>query len=354
MPASKKLLAKQSAAFETCLLLRKNGLLDDYFISTYHRRLPVMRNARLAIKSKKTNKFDMIQKPKFWDRGRGTLPNELHATLVTLTPSASLKKDHQPLILLTREALPELPSFPLYLEEDIETTAECFSVKPLLKISEDELDQLTTFTLRIFQDIFHKIYQKEPELMSYWIAPVSSLPKYLSAGVNPREFIEWHQLQIVEDNEDLAWSVDMPETFFENRFVFDKWDGRWRYFTSGVEHSLRPSDPPPPGTPRRRHMENIMGYCLNAFKNTRIKFLQHCNWDQPVIRAELAPLRRNLLDRMTDKERAAETKCYICIEPLKISAVSFRLYSDYGGLCSCWPLDFKWSGCIVLRLSGFN
>lgn len=323
MPASKKSLAKQSAAFETCLLLRKNGLLDDHFISTYHKRLPVMRNARLAIKSKKTNQFDMIQKPKLWERGRGTVPHELHATLITLSPSAKLKKDHQPLILLTRDALPELPSFPVYLEEDIETKADCFSVKQLLRVSEDELGQLTTFTLRVFQDLFHKIYQKQPEIMTYWIAPVATLQNKLSACLNPRELIDWHQLQIVEDNEDLTWSAYMPDTFFENRFVFDKWDGRWRYFVYGIEPNLRPSDPPPPGAPRRRYMENIMGYCLSAFKNTRVKFLQHCNWDQPVIRAELAPLRRNLLDRMTDKERAVETKCYICLEPLKISAVSF-------------------------------
>lgn len=327
MPAPNKSLAKQTAAFETCLLLRKNGLLDDHFISTYHKRLPVMRNARLAIKSKKTNQYDMLQKPYFWEMGRGTLPIELHATLITLTPSEKLKKEHQPLILLTREALPQLPSFPLYLEEDIETTADCHRVETLLTVNKDELGSLTSFTLRIFQDVFHKIYQKEPEVMAYWIAPVALLQEKLPACVKPREVIDWQQLQTVENNEELAWSADMPGTFFENRFVFDKWDGRWRYFTSGVEPSLRPSDPPPPGTPHRRYMENIMGYCLSAFKNTRVKFLQHCDWDQPVIRAELAPLRRNFLDKMTDKERSVETECYICLEPLKISAVSFHSYS---------------------------
>ena len=326
MPASRKSLAKQSAAFETCLLLWKNGLLDDHFISTYHKRLPVMRNARLAIKSKKTNQYDMIQKPKFWERGRDTVPNELYATFITLTPSAKLRKDHHPLMLLTREALPDIPSFPLFLEDDIQTEASCIAVKQVLKISEDELGSLATFTLRIFQDLFHKIYEREPEKMSYWIAPVDLSHGALSWDTNPRESVDWNQLQIVQDNEELAWSADMPDEFFANRFVYDKWDGRWRYFTSEVDRSFRPSDPPPAGIPRRRHMENIMGYCLSAFKNTRVKFLATCNWNQPVIRAELAPLRRNLLDKMSEKERAIETRCFICVEPLKISSVRSRPY----------------------------
>ncbi|KAK2766939.1 Dicer-like protein 1 [Arachnomyces sp. PD_36] len=333
MPASQKALAKQSAAFETCLVLRKNGLLDDYFISTYHKRLPVMRNARLAIKSKKTNQFDMIQKPKFWEEGRGTIPEKLYATIITLNPSAQLKKDHHPLVLLTRGALPQIPSFPLFLEDDIETEARCISVEQSMSINEDELGLLTTFTLRIFEDVFHKIYQREPEIMPYWIVPASQTQKQPSPDVNLRELIDWNQLQIVEDNEELEWSADMPDEFFANRFVFDKWDGSRRYFTTRVEPSLRPSDPPPDGAPRRRHMENILGYCLSAFKNTRVKFFQNCNWEQPVILAELAPLRRNLLDRMNAKEKAVETKCYICVEPLKISAIS----SGFAASCFAFP-----------------
>ena len=68
-PEARKSLAKQSAAFEACILLRNKGLLDEHFVSTYQRRLPAMRNAKLSITSKKTTQYSMIVKPSFWRQG---------------------------------------------------------------------------------------------------------------------------------------------------------------------------------------------------------------------------------------------------------------------------------------------
>ena len=90
------------------------------------------------------------------------------------------------------------------------------------------------------------------------------------------------------------------------------------------------SSPPPPFVARRRHMNDVMNYCLSLSKNSRAKFLSTCHWDQPVLRAELVRLRRNLLDKMTDTERDVETRCFICIEPLKVSAVSCPLPHKVG------------------------
>jgi endoribonuclease Dicer len=70
-PASNKSTAKWSAAFDTCVLLRKHRLLDNHFNSVYHKRLPAMRNARSAIPCKKTNEYDMIQKLALWTKDRG-------------------------------------------------------------------------------------------------------------------------------------------------------------------------------------------------------------------------------------------------------------------------------------------
>ena len=47
--ASKKSIAKRSAAFQACLLLRRGGHLDGNFIATHHERLPSIRNAQLAL-----------------------------------------------------------------------------------------------------------------------------------------------------------------------------------------------------------------------------------------------------------------------------------------------------------------
>ncbi|EDN06056.1 predicted protein [Histoplasma mississippiense (nom. inval.)] len=322
-PSARKLHARQSAAFETCLMLRKNGILDDHFVSKYYKRLPAMRNAKLAIKSKKTNQYDMMVKPKLWDSGRGTTPSVIWATLLMLSPAAKLRRDYQPLILFTRYQLPKFPIFPLYLEDDIESEVITVPLHMPLRASEDELDLLTTFTLRIFQDLFHKVYEHQPAMMTYWLAPAKLNSNYrdMSEAVDPRQLLDISIIQYVQQNSEIRWSFDMPPSDVENRFLFDKWDGRYRYFTSTVEPTLRPSDPPPATMAKRKHMENIMNYCLSLFKNSRSKFLGECDWKQPVVRAELVRLRRNLLDRATEQERGEETAYYICPEPLRISAL---------------------------------
>ncbi|KAL2001634.1 hypothetical protein VTN02DRAFT_1519 [Thermoascus thermophilus] len=320
-PATQKSLAKQSAAFETCLLLRKNKLLDDHFNSIYHKRLPVMRNAKLAINSKKTSQYDMISKPSFWSKGRGTIPEVIYATVLVLIPSRTLARDHQSLIILTREKLPEFPQFPLYLEDGIETEVISLPVKEALAVSESDLEALTTFTLRVFRDVFHKTYEPQPEMMSYWLAPGATCPVKNQENIDPRDVIDWTTLRFVQENDELLWSDDKPPGFLADRFVFDKWDGRYRYFTFAIDSTLRASDPPPSFLPRRRHMDNILSYCLSLYKNARKNFLETRNWNQPVVRAELVRLRRNLLDKMSDQERKVETRCVICPEPLKISAI---------------------------------
>ena len=318
-PHSKKSLAKQSTAFDTCLLLRKNKLLDDYFNSVYHRRIPAMRNAKLAITSKATNMYDMISKPSLWNRQQGTLPVTLYATVVSFLPSKELTREHGSIILLTRERMPDLPPFPIFLDDDVETTVTSVSVEDTLPVSAQELESLTTFTLRVFRDVFHKIYERQIEKMPYWFAPVAT-ETISEENLKLSAMIDWSLLFIVEENDEIK-PADRPGSLAD-RFVFDHWDGRYRYFTIAVDDSLRASDKPPAFVPHRRHMEDIMNYSLSLSKNSRAKFLSICDWDQPVIRAELVRLRRNLLDKMTDAEKNSETRCVICLEPLKISAVS--------------------------------
>ncbi|OJD12301.1 hypothetical protein AJ78_07077 [Emergomyces pasteurianus Ep9510] len=322
-PSARKLHAKQSAAFETCLMLRKNGLLDDHFVSKYHKRLPAMRNAKLAITSKKKNQYDMMVKPKLWEKRRGTIPSEIYATLLTLKPGGKLRRAYQPLILFTRDALPKFPIFPLYLEHDVECNVISIPLRCSLRVSEPEVDLLTAFTLRIFQDLFHKVYDHQPAMMTYWLAParLAAEDGDISENVDPRELLDIGVLQHVQDNPQIRWTPGMLPRTVENRFLFDKWDGRYRYFTFEVEPSLRPSDRPPSMMAKRKHMENIMNYCLSLFKNSRLKFLEGCDWNQPVVRAELVRLRRNLLDRATEQEKVEETPYYICPEPLRISAL---------------------------------
>lgn len=326
----KKTTAKQCAAFDACLLLRKHKLLDDHFNSIYHRRLPAMRNAKLAITSKHTNQYDMLSKPSFWDYEEGTLPTKLYAVLISFKPSEPLSREHGEIILLTRERLPDFPAFSIFLDDDVETTICSMAMLDVMKISNEDLDCLTDFTLRVFRDVFHKVYTKEPGKMPYWLAP--AIPSAVSDKAMPlRDLIDWETVSFVQQNEEIPFSTDINPESFLNRLVYDPWDGRFRLFTVAVDDKLRPSDPPPEDVHRRRHMDNIMSYCVSLSKNSRARFFAKCNWDQPVFHAELIHLRRNLLDKMMDQEREVETRSVVCLEALRISTVRLPFHRHHYG-----------------------
>ncbi|EED23279.1 RNA helicase/RNAse III, putative [Talaromyces stipitatus ATCC 10500] len=319
-PEPRKSLAKQSAAFETCILLRRHGLLNDHFVSTYQRRLPAMRNAKLSITSKKTSQYSMIVKPAFWKKGCDHVPCELYLTVIMFSPAEPLQKERRNLVLLTRERLPQFPEFPIYLDDDVETTIRTISMYKALSLSASELELLTTFTLRIFQDLYNKVYEMNQEAMPYWLVPTASGIGEYGEDANPSEVIDWDTLQFVMDNERLDRNSASPEDFV-GRFVYDTWNGKYRYFLTGVNTSFHPSDPPPSFVPHRRYMENIMEYGLSLYKNSRVRFLAECDWNQPVYDAELIPLRRNLLDKMSDAEKDVEKRVVVCLETQVISAI---------------------------------
>lgn len=324
-PEPKKLTAKQSAAFDLCLLLRRNQLLDDHFRSIYHKRLPAMRNARLAIVSKKTNKYTMRCKPSIWAQEEESSPESLFGMLIKLIPSQPLAREHRDLILLTRRELPGFPAFPVFLENDKEAQVHTILLKPALCITSEELQQLTDFTVSVFNDLFHKSFDPVPGKFPYWVAPIKSNIKIATSESIPRHIIDWVNLKFVHDNPELIWSRAMSHETLLSQFIYDPWDGRKRYFPIAIDHSLRPSDPPPEWVPRRKWMENIANYSLSLSKNSRSRYLDKCDWAQPVIRVECLSYRRNFLDKATETEKSETLECFICPQPLRISAVTFAL-----------------------------
>jgi endoribonuclease Dicer len=67
-------------------------------------------------------------------------------------------------------------------------------------------------------------------------------------------------------------------------------------------------------------MKDILNYSISLSKASRAKFLEGCDWSQPVLQAEKVGLRRNFLDKRTEAEKK-ETRCFICPQPLILSAV---------------------------------
>jgi endoribonuclease Dicer len=317
--ASTKQVAKCSAAFEACLLLRKGKYLDANLLSTYVKQLPAMRNAHLAIDSKKQEAYDMRTKPELWSVD--TIPNELYLTVFTLADPICLLRPSQPLGLLTRSALPQFPEIPLFFGQGKQSYVISRPLSKAIKVEASMLDMINDFTLRIFDDIFSKVYERDIARTPYFLVPIKTSTFVTDS---PSNLIAWDILIQVQANLELKWGDNTPDIFFEDRYIVDMYDGSRKLWSKRVTQDYKPLDPVPPNTaPRpgtRKNNDNIMEYSCSLWSKARS--YRTFREDQPVIEAEYIPLRRNLLDDGEFVESEAPRRCFIILEPLKISAVS--------------------------------
>jgi endoribonuclease Dicer len=318
-PASTKQVAKCSAAFEACLILRRGKYLDANLLSTYVKQLPAMRNAHLALNSKKQEAYDMRTKPELWSVD--SIPDKLYLTVFTIADPSCLLRPSQPLGLLTRSALPQFPDIPLFFGQGRQSRVMSRPLSKAIQLETSMLDMINEFTLRIFDDVFSKEYIADLARTPYFLVPIK-----ISTLVtdSPTNLIAWDILIQVQANVELHWNDNTPDAFFEDRYIVDLYDGSRKLWTKKVTHDYKPLDPVPPETaPRagtRKNNDNITEYSCSLWSKARS--YRTFREDQPVVEAEYIPLRRNLLDDGDFVESEAPKKCFIILEPLKISAVS--------------------------------
>lgn len=316
----RKSMAKRSAAFEACVLLRKGKYLNEHLLPIYAKQLPAMRNALLAVNLKKTNMYPMRIKPELWSNDRGIFPDELFMTVLDVPEG--LDRPHQPLALLTRTRLPQFPQFGLHLNSGKMTHVASTSLGLSIKVTRYMTELISAFTLRVFKDLFNKTFEQNPANMSYWIAPLRAerigSPMYSS---QPMELIDHDVLQIVHTKEEHKWTPSMSNDLLSDVFLVDKWNGARRFFSIGVADGVKPLDPVPEWAPPYRWDDNVLDYTVSLYKKARA----NSNWDtkQIVLLAEKILLRRNMLAAVEASEKEERNKCYLCPEPLVISVVSF-------------------------------
>ena len=282
-----------------------------------------MRNAHLALNMSKAHSYNMKLKPSLWEKTRGSTPSELFLTILSLDTPENLGRPCQPLALLTRTPLPEIPPFPLYLQVDKVSQLLCTSISTSLRLSGTILTQLNEFTLRIYFDLFNKKFEVNEPQMSYWLAPIVKTWKISRKCDPPDQLIDWDTLVNVSQYPEIPWTIDMPHADLLDRFLVDRWHGGTRFYSLEIKPDMRPSDPVPAGTAKAGHKhykDSIINYTVGLWKKSR----ERSEWrpDQPVRLAHKIHHRLNLLDEITEKEKDVNTTAYVCPEPLKISAVS--------------------------------
>ena len=314
-----KMLAKRSAAWETCFVLREKGLLDENLDSVHQKQRPENANARLAINNR-LGEYDMKIKPAFWSLGFGSAPDSLFATIIRFSPSKPLKHVHMSLILLTRSQLPTLPSFPVYLEDNNETAVRLEGIPEAIKIDEEMLDFLTSFTLAIYADVFHKTYMRDAQRMGYWLAPCRQSKTVTEQGFAAMVDNDLLQKIHAANGKRLGWLPGASPEIWLDQFLVDPLTGQFRYFSQSVVQGATKDSPVPSGvTKGSRRTRNVLDYTSSLFPKAREAFMQNADEKQPIFEAELVHQRRNFLDKMNQQERDFSAHCHVAPEPLEIS-----------------------------------
>ncbi|KAF2121559.1 dicer-like protein 1 [Lophiotrema nucula] len=326
-PYKKKIYAKCSAAFEMCLELRKKDLLDSNLLPTFTKQLPAMRNALLAISAKKKGKYGMRIKPEFWKYGYGTVPE--HVFLTVINVSAGLDRPHQPLGLVTRRPLPQMPNFPIFLDNGRQSGVVSVHLTRAIPTDSELLHLLTQFTWNVHFDVFAKKFEFNVEHMSYWYVPIrNDLMEHISSGYDePKDLIDWDQVELVAIQEEHKWTPGISNVFLMNRYLVDIHDGGRRFYTICPAPHLKPLGPVPKGVPNHKWMSNLLNYSTSMWGKGRASILASLDTNQEVFEVYKIPFRRNLLAQMEkdEEEQAEGQKAWVCPQPLKISALTTPL-----------------------------
>ncbi|KAI9728236.1 MAG: Dicer-like protein 1 [Chrysothrix sp. TS-e1954] len=314
----RKLTAKKSAAFSACMLLRKEKLLDQNLLPIYAKQLPAMRNARLALDSKRSNQYEMQRKPSIWEHGREQAITHLFVSIILVAD----EWDHavEPIALLTRQELLDFPTFPIYKANGSPAIVRVIALCSALRVEEDMTRQLTRYTLTVFDDIFGKVYGQDTSKMSYWLAPLSeSEHSELHSQRKAEELIDWSAIIKAQEPRS-KWHSGMRHHELVDKFLVDPFGGGRRFFTTDIAHDKRALDPVPVGVPRGpANAKTILDYSTVLFKKAKT----NRQWDenQPVLKATTMPLRYNVLARPPTEPKSNVT-CFICVQPLDISRLS--------------------------------
>lgn len=273
-PASTKAIAKRSAAFEMCIQLRKGDHLDGNLISTRRRFIPANANAMLAVNLKKRTEYGAKLKPRLWEDSRGCFPKKLYLTVFKLAEPENLLRPSQPLALVTRTPLPNFPPINLHLPLDKTSQALSISITSCLNVTESIVSTLNNFTRCIWRDIYAKTFEDNIPQMSYWFAPILKDVVIDNHSAVPASLIDWDVLRYTDLHNfenPIKWTVNMPDTELEDRFVVDPGQGARRFYSAKVNSTLRPNDQVPcQDLQGNVSMESILEFSRN-YKSTSFR-----------------------------------------------------------------------------------
>ena len=310
--------AKRSAALNACRVLRSMGVLDENLDTVHKRKLEAMDHIAAPALEKQLQ-FAVKIRAELWDADIGSQPKRLYATILSVQTQASGAR-FAPLVLFTREALHQVPNFPLVLENQKEIAIEVMRIRGSIPVASHHLELMTMYTLNgVFSDVFNKRYERDIPNMQYWLAPAIESTYH---GSNMEDIVDISQLQAIREGYK-KWDACAPDGgSWAHKFMISTGPlGRWTYFTEDIIPGLTigASVPDSAQGVANKNKDSIFKFTA-SYTSFWKGWRDEIDPDQPVLQACLVGFRRDFRVAAS-KEEIARTSytCQVCPQPLAIS-----------------------------------
>ncbi|KAF8558886.1 ribonuclease III [Imleria badia] len=274
--------ARRSTAYEVCVQLYEHGAFHNnlFPVAQHHLKPDTSGSAALAADKVSGNRCYPRKRSLFWSNSIRLHKHRLFPFVVYVDRRGV---DYTPIMLLTRQPLPHIPSFRLFFPGTSEAVGNLRA--PPLELDERRMEALYLFTLRICRAIYNKPLVCPLEKMAYMLAPLK-LPEQVDAQsldpVHLTDYISWDTIELAGN----TWMVkfDLEELHRSSEGVHDLIvqdrlvEFTRRYYVARLRRDLTPLSKPE-DSPREAGYANLVEYC----KARRKGFEGLSDYSQPLI-----------------------------------------------------------------------
>lgn len=240
--------ARRSAAYQACVQLYEHGVFHNNLFPVFQHHLKPDTSGSTALAADKVsgNRCYPRKQSLFWSNSL-RLPERRLFPFVVYVDQRGV--DYAPIILLTRQPLPHVPSFRLFFPGMPEAIGNLRA--PPLELDEQRMEALYLFTLRICRAVANKPLVCPLEKMAYMLAPLK-LPEQVEAQsldpVHLTDYISWDTVKLAGntwmvkfDLEELHASPErVHDLIVQDRLV----EFTRRYYVARLRQDLSPLSKP--------------------------------------------------------------------------------------------------------------
>ncbi|KAJ3869715.1 hypothetical protein EV359DRAFT_69777 [Lentinula novae-zelandiae] len=291
-PSSTKAGARRLASYYACAHLYERGLLDcrvfpkNWTIPPDSDTLPALDPIVVGtrIYGKKL--------PTFWSNSAlfslGSL-NRLYPVIISIESGANTIPLHAPLLLLTRQPLPDVPMFNVFFA-GLPTRISLTRAEPLM-VNEHQLQDIHSYNNQLWRGVLNKPYSAALNETFALYAPLHS--SWRSDILDVSSHISWDLMSAAVENWIVPLDYDSLEALMidtEDALIQDRWTQYTRrYDAVNIRLDLSPLSKP--RDPELQEYENLVEFC----KAHRRGFEGLKDYTQPLLEVSLFP---SFIDRL--------------------------------------------------------